>query len=276
MRWPYLAFGTILAAGLFTGCEPTGGTGGSPHGMNPYGTGPFDSHGNYVEALADNPAKSKKYQPANDEPPPDSIPLPPGGAYTDPADHTTSKHKKKSTDKTVAAAEKETTEVATQPKHSASSSKNKHKETASVDQGEEIPAKPRHKASSSHNVEAEDQPKTSKHATTASADTVPPKKAKHKETASVDQGEEIAAKPKHKTSSSHNTETAATNTTAPKKTKPANASGASSSHYTVRSGDSLDRIARHHHTSVQALKTANGLTGDMIHPGNVLVIPPKN
>lgn len=40
--------------------------------------------------------------------------------------------------------------------------------------------------------------------------------------------------------------------------------------HTVRRGDSLDRIARYYGTSVTALKRANGLRGDLIHPGQVL------
>lgn len=40
--------------------------------------------------------------------------------------------------------------------------------------------------------------------------------------------------------------------------------------HTVRRGDSLTRIARYYGTSVVALKLANGLRGDLIHPGQVL------
>ena len=40
--------------------------------------------------------------------------------------------------------------------------------------------------------------------------------------------------------------------------------------HTVRRGDSLNRIARYYGTSVTALKQANGLRGDLIHPGQVL------
>ena len=40
--------------------------------------------------------------------------------------------------------------------------------------------------------------------------------------------------------------------------------------HTVRRGDSLTRIARYYGTSVVALKLANGLRGDIIHPGQVL------
>jgi LysM repeat protein len=45
---------------------------------------------------------------------------------------------------------------------------------------------------------------------------------------------------------------------------------ASSSRYVVKSGDTLDRIARAHRTTVKAIKLANGLTSDRITVGRVL------
>ncbi len=44
--------------------------------------------------------------------------------------------------------------------------------------------------------------------------------------------------------------------------------------YTVRSGDSLWTIARTHGTTVNEIKTANGLSGSRIYPGQVLGVPP--
>ena len=45
------------------------------------------------------------------------------------------------------------------------------------------------------------------------------------------------------------------------------------SEYTVESGDYLGRIAARFDCSVQELRRANGLRGDLIHPGDVLQIP---
>src|ERR1039458_3792195 len=48
---------------------------------------------------------------------------------------------------------------------------------------------------------------------------------------------------------------------------------ASSSRYVVKAGDTLDRIARAHRTTVKAIKMANGLTSDRIAVGHSLKIP---
>lgn len=45
--------------------------------------------------------------------------------------------------------------------------------------------------------------------------------------------------------------------------------------YTVRSGDTLDAIARKHGVTVAALRKANGISGSTIHPGDKLTIPSK-
>jgi LysM repeat protein len=47
----------------------------------------------------------------------------------------------------------------------------------------------------------------------------------------------------------------------------------SSSRYVVKAGDTLDRIARAHRTTVQAIKAANGLTSDRIAVGHSLKMP---
>lgn len=53
-----------------------------------------------------------------------------------------------------------------------------------------------------------------------------------------------------------------------------NTGGASSgSEITVQSGDNLTKIARRNNTTVSALKSANGLTSDMIRVGQKLRIP---
>lgn len=45
--------------------------------------------------------------------------------------------------------------------------------------------------------------------------------------------------------------------------------------YQVKSGDSLEKIARAHQITIQALKTANNLTNDKIVVGKKLIIPEK-
>ena len=45
--------------------------------------------------------------------------------------------------------------------------------------------------------------------------------------------------------------------------------------YTVKSGDTLDRIAKRNGTTVKALQRANGIKGSMIRPGQKLTIPRK-
>jgi LysM repeat protein len=48
---------------------------------------------------------------------------------------------------------------------------------------------------------------------------------------------------------------------------------ASSSRYVVKVGDTLNRIARAHRTTVKAIKMANGLTSDRVAVGRVLKMP---
>ena len=43
-------------------------------------------------------------------------------------------------------------------------------------------------------------------------------------------------------------------------------------HYRVQSGDTLEKIARLHHTTVQHLKVLNGLQGEIIYVGQLLKI----
>jgi LysM repeat protein len=60
----------------------------------------------------------------------------------------------------------------------------------------------------------------------------------------------------------------------PSYTAPApTTSAASGKTYTVQRGDNLYRIGLNHGTNVNTLKSANGLSNDIIHPGDVLSIP---
>lgn len=49
--------------------------------------------------------------------------------------------------------------------------------------------------------------------------------------------------------------------------------GSSEKTYRVSSGDSLEKIARKHHTTIQAIKELNGLTQDRIIVGQTLKVP---
>ncbi|MEM7146746.1 MAG: LysM peptidoglycan-binding domain-containing protein [Verrucomicrobiota bacterium] len=63
--------------------------------------------------------------------------------------------------------------------------------------------------------------------------------------------------------------------TAPSSSYSSTSSSASSSGrtYTVQRGDNLYRIGLNHGVNVNTLKSANGLSSDIIHPGDVLTIP---
>jgi len=63
---------------------------------------------------------------------------------------------------------------------------------------------------------------------------------------------------------------------APAEAPPAIAPVSAGSTYTVKSGDSIERIARHHGTTASALAKLNGMKADaIIHPGQKLKVPGK-
>jgi LysM repeat protein len=56
-------------------------------------------------------------------------------------------------------------------------------------------------------------------------------------------------------------------------TTPANPTPSCSVTYTVRSGDSLYSISQTYGVTVDALRAANNISGNLIFPGNTLCIP---
>ncbi|MCM1451328.1 MAG: LysM peptidoglycan-binding domain-containing protein [Clostridium sp.] len=83
------------------------------------------------------------------------------------------------------------------------------------------------------------------------------------------EAQQTAAKPEKASSSQPLSKPAASKA----KTSGKKASGTTT--YTVRKGDSLDKIARKHGVTVKAIKTANGLKNDKIQAGQKLKIPKK-
>jgi LysM repeat protein len=61
----------------------------------------------------------------------------------------------------------------------------------------------------------------------------------------------------------------------PNKSLSSNLEGTNGRTYRVKMGDNLEKIARAHQTTVQAIKGLNGLTSDRIDTGKLLQIPEK-
>ncbi len=79
------------------------------------------------------------------------------------------------------------------------------------------------------------------------------------------------------TASSTHKKTTASSTSAKKKSTPSKSKAtgkkSSGSRYSVAKGDTLSAIARKKGTSVSKIKAANGLSSDLIRPGQTLKIP---
>jgi len=245
----WLPFSSALVL-ILSGCSNFGGT-----RNDPTGTGPFDSQGNYHEEWANDPSKWNKPgkrspQPSgdelpliakNDQPPPNANPLAPGGGSysgTPPREDSVCESVHHSEVPRIVSVKPRTTGT----KSKAATAKTKSKSHVA----EATTTKPKtHLADTTttkpktHTADSTTKPKTH------TADT--------------------ATKPK--------THVADTTTSKTKSSGTGTKTKSKSGSYTVKKGDSLELIARHSGKSVSAIKKANGMSGEMIHPGQTLVVP---
>ena len=226
---------------------------------DPLGTGPFDSQGNYHEEWANDPSKWNKpgkrtSQPSGDElpliaqrdqPPANANPLAPGAgsvsstpprvdSVREPAHHT-GELKIVSVKPRIPGSRTGTkTGTKTGTTSKSTASKTKSKSSGS---GSTASTKPKSRATDTTST----KPKSSGTGTTAST------------------------KPK-----SHVSDTTSTK---PKSSGAGTKTQSKSGSYTVKKGDSLELVARRSGKSVSAIKKANGMSGETIHPGQTLVVP---
>ncbi len=98
---------------------------------------------------------------------------------------------------------------------------------------------------------------------------LPPVAAHRTETPTTKARTTKASKTTSSTSSTAKTKTKTKPKSATAKAKP------KSQRYIVKKGDSLSAIASRNHSSVSAIRKANGISGTMIRPGDSLVIPKR-
>ena len=231
---------------------------------DPLGTGPFDSQGNYHEEWANDPSKWSKPgkrgpQPSgddlpliakNDQPPPNATPLVPGGgsySKTPPRVDSAQEPAHHAGELKIVSVKPKTTGTKTGTKtHVASTSTSKPKTHVASTSTSKL-------KSSGADTTSSSKPKT--HVTSTST------------TKSKSSGADTTSSSKPKT------HIADTSTPKPKSSSTGTKTKTNSGNYTVKKGDSLELIARHSGKSVTAIKKANGMSGEMIHPGQTLVVP---
>ena len=215
--------------------------------------GPYDSHGRYVDAWADDPSKWRPYTPKdvegdppriakNEQPLDYSVPLAPGdsaaGRVTPARGGSDSTHSVARVATTKTKADAERTTARTSSKTKADAERTIAKTSSKTKAGAE-----RTTAKTSSKTKADAERGTGKTASKTKTD--------------ADQSAKTTSKSKSGAS------------------KTASKSKTGSTHHTVKPGDSLYTIAAKYGTSVSALKEANGISGTVIRDGKVLVIPAR-
>ncbi len=256
MKPVFHALSLLAIACALNACRTT-----PPAGVQAPNVGPFDKNGNYVDAWADDPSKWRPYTPkgtdgdlpkiAKGEQPLDSsVPLAAGSPATGRPSAVTSGRPAADSGRLVAKTNGSKTKG--DSGHAvAKTSSSKTTGSKSKGDSEHAVAKTtgtKGKGDSEHAV-AKTTGTKSAGSKTSSAKTKP----------KADPDSEPAAKSSSKTKSGA--------------TKPKAKS--STTHHTVKPGDSLNSIASKYGTTVSALKAANGISGTTIRDGRSLVIPAR-
>jgi len=238
--------------------------------------GPFDSHGRYVEAWADDPSKWRPYTPKdvegdppkiakNEQPLDNSVPLATGDSPTSRAKslRNGSDSSRQLSRNSTSKAKADTGQTAKKSSKSKADTEHTAKKSTKAKTDTESTAKKSTKAKT-------DTGSMAKKSTKAKTDTEPTAKKSTK--AKTD------AEPTAKKSTKAKTDaepTAKKSTKAKSSASTSTRTKSSSTHHTVKHGESLYTIAEKYDTSVSALKAANGLSSTAVREGKPLVIPAR-
>jgi len=242
MKPVFHALSILACLCALNGCRTTPGKPGT-------NVGPFDSHGNYVDAWADDPSKWRAYTPKdtggelpkiakNEQPPENSVPLAAGGSTTTRTTRTT---------------------VVTSAPAVPDSARVVARTSVSKTKGDTGRSVAKTSASKSKGDSEHSMAKTSA--------------SKSKGDSEHSLAKTTSTKPKSKPKSDSDSEATAKSTAKSKSSTAKAKPKTSGTHHTVKAGDSLASIAAKYGTSVSALKAANGISGTTIRDGRTLVIP---